>query len=123
MVPCSPSLSWYFGAIKLPEFQSVDTRLKRGIVKFWRPCHLSFQVQPQRAKLRFPNSKSALVEHLPPSTNPTALDHRAKKKSQDGGVGCKPPLKKGGVAGPSAALDLPSVLCPAGISVSAMEFC
>lgn len=70
----------------------------------------------------FSNSKSALVEHLPPSANRTALDQRTNEKS--GWRRLNPYLLRNGevwqevlVAGPSAALDLALVLCPAGISV------
>lgn len=70
----------------------------------------------------FSNSKFALVEHLPSSTNHTALDQRTNEKP--GWRRLNPNVPRNGevwqevlVAGPSAVLDLAFVLCPAGISV------
>lgn len=68
----------------------------------------------------FSNSKFALVEHLPSSANHTALDQRTNEKP--GWRRLNPNLPRNGevwqeglVAGPSSALDLALVLCPAGI--------
>lgn len=68
----------------------------------------------------FSNSKLALVEHLPSSANHTALHQRTNEKL--GWRRLNLNLPRNGevwqevlVAGPSAALDLAFVLCPAGI--------
>lgn len=52
------------------------------------------------------NSKLALVEHLPSSASHTALDQKTQKDRMEEVL----------VAGPSAALDVAFVLCPAAIS-------
>lgn len=106
----------------LSGFQSVDTRLKRGRVKFWGPCHLSFTASASKSQAEVSKYQSCSYGASAILYKSHNFGSQDKQKARMEELDPNLPLKRemwleSLMAGPSAALDFSFVLCPAGICV------